>query len=198
MLVHLRHGSETDACVPGAHVDCITAGGPHRRVPLDPYEAPSHAHELFCRYCMERDCWPRPKACSGSCPLQAPIASLGEGLGLSPPSGSSGAGGRAVSGSYSSKAVWAACLPSLTSLPTFCWAFLELLVTASCAASVSASGAIEARPPMHLDHIPTMFSRRFLASLPSLPPMWLESPSRCTSELGNDVRFRDPPPHSVS
>ena len=82
VLVHLRPDSGTDACVPGVHVDCIAAGAQNCYVLLDPCEAPFHAPDLCCRYDTEQVCWPRPKACSGSCPLQAPIASLGEGLGL--------------------------------------------------------------------------------------------------------------------
>ena len=41
-----------------------------------------------------------------------------------PPSGSSGPGGRTVSGSCPSMAIWEAYLPWLTILPIFCWAFL--------------------------------------------------------------------------
>ena len=82
VLVHLRLGSGTNACVPGAHVDCIAAGAPHCHVLVNPCEVPSHVHKLCCRYDTERVCWPRPKACSGSCPLQAPISSLGEGRDL--------------------------------------------------------------------------------------------------------------------
>ena len=36
VLVHLRSSSETDACVPGVHVDCVAAGAPHCHVLLDP------------------------------------------------------------------------------------------------------------------------------------------------------------------
>ena len=64
-----------------------------------------------------------------------------------PPSGSFGPGGRAVSGSYSSRAVWAACLPWLIKLPNSCWTFLELMVTASCATNMLASRAVETRSP---------------------------------------------------
>ena len=111
VLVHLRPGSGTDACVPGVHVDCTAAGAPLCYVLLKPYEASSNVHELCCRYDTERLCWPRPKAFRGSCSLYAPIASLGKEALVSPPSsGSSGPGVRAVSGSCSSKAVWAACL----------------------------------------------------------------------------------------
>ena len=41
VLVHMRPGYGTDACVPGVHVDCIAAGAPHGHVLLNPYEAPS-------------------------------------------------------------------------------------------------------------------------------------------------------------
>ena len=69
VLVHLRPGSGTTSCVPGVYVDCIATGARHCHVLLDPYETPSHDHELYCRYYTERVCWPRPKACSGCCPL---------------------------------------------------------------------------------------------------------------------------------
>ena len=62
VLVHLRPGSGTDACVPGVHVDCIATRARHYNVLLDPYEAPSHTHELWCRYDTERVCCPRLKA----------------------------------------------------------------------------------------------------------------------------------------
>ena len=86
VLVHLRPGSGTDACVPGVHLDCIAAGAPYCHVLLDPYETPSYGYELCCGYDTERVCWPRPKACSGSCPLWAPITSFGEGLRFCTPS----------------------------------------------------------------------------------------------------------------
>ena len=100
-----------------------------------------------------------------------------------PPSGSYGPGGFAVSGSCSSKAVWATCLPWVTTLSYFCWVFLELMVTASCAATMSASGAVEARSPTApiphhsnqdsgtipaIDSFATHVSRIFL----NLPPSW--------------------------
>ena len=66
VLVHLLLGSETDACVPGAHVNRIAARAPYCRVLLDPYEAPWHAHELCRGNDTERVCWPRPKAYRGS------------------------------------------------------------------------------------------------------------------------------------
>ena len=75
-LVHPRAGPATDAWVSGVHIGCIAAGALHCRMFLDPHDAPSNAHELCCRYDPERVCWPRPKACRGSCPLKAPVASL--------------------------------------------------------------------------------------------------------------------------
>lgn len=61
-----------------------------------------------------------------------------------PPSESSGPGGRAVSGSWSNESVCAVWRLWLTGLPTFCRAFLGLVVTASCASSMSVSGGLGA------------------------------------------------------
>ena len=46
VLVYLSAGSRTDTCVSGVHIGCIAAGTPHCHLLLDPYEAPSHTHEL--------------------------------------------------------------------------------------------------------------------------------------------------------
>ena len=50
VLVHLRAGSGTDACVPGVHIGCIAAGAPHCHMFLNPHETPSNAHEFCCGY----------------------------------------------------------------------------------------------------------------------------------------------------
>ena len=50
VLVHLRAGSGTDACVSGVHIGCIAAGAPYYHMFLNPHEAPSNAHELCCGY----------------------------------------------------------------------------------------------------------------------------------------------------
>ena len=150
----------------GVHVDCIAAGAPPCDVLLNPYEVHSHYHELPCRYDTERGCWPCPKTCSGSCLSQAPIASLGERLSFDSPSGSPGSGGRAVYGTCSSEAMWAAYRPWLTILPNFCWAFQQLVVTVSCAASMSASGGLDARSTP----APTPYSNQDPGTITAIAP----------------------------
>ena len=80
-------------------------------------------------------------------PCRLLYRALAEALISLPLRGSSGPGGRAVSGSWSNDALFAACRPWLISLPNFCWAFLELVVAASCAASMSVSGGLQAWSP---------------------------------------------------
>ena len=49
VLVHLRAGSGTDACVSGVHIiGFISARASHCHMFLNPHEAPSNTHEL-CR-----------------------------------------------------------------------------------------------------------------------------------------------------
>ena len=115
-----------------------------------------------------------------------------------PPSRSSGPGGRAVSGSRSSKVVWAACLPWLSSLPNVCWTFLELVVTASCTASMSASGTVEARslsaPRPHSNqdsgtiYVIVSFVTPPVSQIsPKLPPSWA-----MMLDSGNPLLTRSP------
>lgn len=85
MRVKLLFCSGTDACEAGVRVDCIAAGAHHCHVSLNPHEAPSNARELYRGYNEERFRWPGPKACSGSCALWTPVASLVEDHGLTPP-----------------------------------------------------------------------------------------------------------------
>ena len=85
MLVHLRAASGTDVFVSGVHMGCIAAGAPHCHMFLNAHEASSNSHELFCAYDPKRFRWPHPKACGGSCPLKAPVASLRQRFGLPPP-----------------------------------------------------------------------------------------------------------------
>ena len=102
------------------------------------------------------------------------MAGLGEGLGLAP-----GPGGRDVSGSCSSKAVWAACLPWLASLLNFCSVFLEMVVTASCAANMSASVAVEARSPL----APRSHSNQDLGTIPAIASFVTPHVSRISLKL---------------
>ena len=67
------------------HADRIAEGLPPCHVLLNLNGAPSHALEFCCRYDTERVCRPRPKACGGSCPLKAPVASLCQRFGLCVP-----------------------------------------------------------------------------------------------------------------
>ena len=100
-----------------------------------------------------------------------------------PPSGSSGPGGRAGSGSWSHGALCAACRPCLTGLNNFCWAFLELALGALCAASMSASGALGPGPPRRPDPIPAKVRGRCLPS-PRYPQCVSNLP-QATSELSD-------------
>ena len=83
-------------------------------------------------------------------PCRLLLRTLAKALVSLPLSGLSDPGGGAVSSNCSSKAVRAACLPWLTSVHNLWWTFLELVVTALCAARVLASGAVEARSPSAL------------------------------------------------
>ena len=46
VLVYLRAGSRTDACVSGVHISCIAAGAPHSHILLNPHEAPSLLYRI--------------------------------------------------------------------------------------------------------------------------------------------------------
>ena len=85
VLVHLRTGSGTDTCVSGVHIGCIAAGAPHCHIFLNPHETSSNSHELSCGDDPLRVCWPHPKAYGGSCPLNAPVASIRQSFGLPRP-----------------------------------------------------------------------------------------------------------------
>ena len=80
-------------CVPGIHVNSIPAGHltvtcssiPVKRLPM-----PTNSY-------TQRVCWPRPKACCVSCPMQPPVGSPGEDFSLAPPQRVARSGGRAFS-----------------------------------------------------------------------------------------------------
>lgn len=87
---------------------------------LNPRVEPSNSHELLCGYDTERvrDRARRHAVAPALCRVW--YQALVNALVSLPPSGSSGPGGRAVSGGWSREAVRAACRPRLTSFPNFC------------------------------------------------------------------------------
>ena len=60
VLVHVRPGSGTDACVPGVHVDCIAAGTPHCHALVEPYKAPIvfEPLKIFLKYFTSIEVYP--------------------------------------------------------------------------------------------------------------------------------------------
>ena len=115
---------------------------------------------IFTNYDAERVRWRRHAVAPAPCRLL--YQALTKALVWLLPSGSSGPGGRVLSGSWFDGALCAACRSWLTSLPNFYWAFLELVGTAPCAASMSASGGVEGLSPL------TFFSYAHYAPLSAL------------------------------
>ena len=192
VLLHLLAGSGTDACESGAHIGRIAAGALRCQMFLNPYEAPSNAHKLCCAYDPQRARWPRPKAwllpLEGSCSEPLPtVWSLS-------PQWSSGPGGRAAAGSWSSEAVCAAYRPRLTNLPNLRWAFFEFVGIASCAASMSTSGGLGAASPS----APRPHSNQDSGTIPVISSLGISNFPQAASKLSGDIPFREPPPRSIS
>lgn len=108
----------------GVHVDCIAAGAPRYHVFLNPTKSlpiPTNYDADMTR--SESAGHTRRHAVApASCRFL--YIALAKALISLPPSGSSGCGGRAVSGSWFGEPVCVAYRPRLTSLPNFCWVFL--------------------------------------------------------------------------
>ena len=97
VLVHLRLGPWTDACVPGVHVHCIAAGAPHCHVPLIPMKRlpmPTNSAPGMTRS-ESVGLIRRNAVAPARCRL--PERASGKALASPPPSWSSGPGGSAVS-----------------------------------------------------------------------------------------------------
>lgn len=135
-MVPLHLSSGTDTCVPSVHVNCIAAGASYaatrssismKRLPMPTISVVgatrSESVSLTRRHAVVL----------ASCRLLQRV--LANALVSHPPSGSPGPGGRAVPGS---EALWAACLPWMSSVPNLSWTFREIAVMTSCAASMSA------------------------------------------------------------
>lgn len=145
-MIHLHRGSGTDLCVPDVHVDSIAEG--HRTatassIPVK-FPVPTNSAADITRnesVCLTRRHSVAPAPCR---PLSRALEKAWVSLSSS---ASPGPGGRAVSGNCFSEVDWAAFRAWLASVPNFCSTFPDFMMTASCAASLSGSGSLEASPP---------------------------------------------------